>query len=69
MMVDSDYSETLHNKRIDFSRFDIVDGWGIPCTGSSEDSRVWVLDWIAMEQFFAPSFLNGKVSIVKSTTY
>jgi len=26
MMVDPDYSETFHNKWINFSRFDIIDG-------------------------------------------
>lgn len=61
MLLDANYSIPFRNKRIDFMNFKIVDAYGIPCTGNSENSAVWVLEWLSMEQFFVPDLMYGNL--------
>ncbi|GAU39676.1 hypothetical protein TSUD_60430 [Trifolium subterraneum] len=61
LMVDPNYSKVFHNKDFGFHKYKIVEARGIPNTGNSDSSGVWMLHWLDMEQYFNPDFLVGTV--------
>lgn len=58
LVSDPSFGLSFADKK-DFTSFDIVPGRGLPCTGNSDNSGVWVLDWMSMEHFFVPALLLG----------
>ncbi|GAU43342.1 hypothetical protein TSUD_282970 [Trifolium subterraneum] len=70
LMVDPNYSKVFHNKDFGFHKYKIVEARGIPNTGNSDSSGVWMLHWLDMEQYFNPDFLVGtmKENEVRMTT-
>ncbi|KAG4982461.1 hypothetical protein JHK87_027210 [Glycine soja] len=41
-----------------FDKWKIVEARGIPNCGQSENSALWVLEWMQMEEFFVNSFFG-----------